>query len=119
MKWLKKAKCTHLGLDVRLMIEFITKRGFHMTDRYQAQERMSNDRSLARMLRNLVYLVGLQLNVSTVNYYLNITPAHIAVKSTTPGPGHYKESLRISATGEYPVSTIPNAKVPSFKLPIK
>ena len=45
--------------------------------------------------------------------------AHIAVKSTTPGPGHYAESLRISATGEYPVSTVPTSKVPTFKLPMK
>ena len=101
------------------MIECIIKREFHTIDRYQAQEHMSNDRNLARMQRNLVCLVGLQPNVSVVSYYLNITPAHIAVKSTTPGPGHYKESLRISATGNYPVSTIPNAKVPSFKLPVK
>ena len=45
--------------------------------------------------------------------------AHIAVKSKTPGPGHYGEALRISANGEYPVSTIPTSKVPTFKLPIK
>lgn len=40
------------------------------------------------------------------------TESHIAVKSTTPGPGHYKESLRIAPDGLYPLSTIPNAKVP-------
>ena len=45
--------------------------------------------------------------------------SHIHVKSTTPGPGHYGDPLRISAEGNYILSTVPTSKVPTFKLPVK
>ena len=55
-------------LDVRLMIEFITKKGFHMIDKYQAQEHTKQDWNQEKMRKNLVYSAELQLNVSSDSY---------------------------------------------------
>ena len=42
---------------------------------------------------------------------LNLEPSFISQKQNIPGPGHYGAPLGINATGQYPLSTIPNSRV--------
>jgi hypothetical protein len=45
---------------------------------------------------------------------LSIDPMEIEIKKNSPPPGIYGYGIEINGTGNYPLSTILNAKAPSF-----
>ena len=75
------------------MIEFISRNAFLMIEISLDQVITSNDRSLGKMLRNSACFLEFRGNVSSKYYAMTfmLNLAHIAVKSSTPGPGTYDD----------------------------